>query len=293
MESAVMHAAADRFRIASVQWDMARPSEADAFFERVEFFIATAAADYRADVVLFPEYFTLPLAALDEETDAPASIRKLAARTDEVNARLAGLAVTHRTWVVAGSQPVVRGAMLTNEAFVFGPDGEAFTQPKLHITPWERQAWGVVGGDALEVIDFGKVKAGVQICYDVEFPEPTRKLADAGMELLLVPYCTDDRRGHLRVTRCAMARAVENQIAVATAGCTGILRGVPAANVHHARSGVFTPVDLGFPWDGIAARAVECREELLIGEIDLTALRASRGEGTVTPLKDRRRDLFG
>jgi len=279
-------------RIASVQWDMRRPESSDAFFERAAYFVETAVADYAAKLVVCPEYFTLPLLALERRMRAKDGIRTLAGRTEEVNARLAALAGGHGVWIVAGSQPVLRDGRLLNVAFVFGPRGERIEQPKLHITPWEREAWDVVGGEGLAVIDTGEVTFGVQICYDVEFPEPTRALAERGIELLVVPYCTDDRRGHLRVTRCAMARAVENQLAVVTAGCVGHLPRVPAANLHFAESGVFTPVDLAFPNDGIAALAQAGQEQLLIAEVDLGVLRASRGEGTVTPLKDRRRDLF-
>lgn len=279
-------------RTASIQWDMQRPASKEAFFERAAYFVETAATDYAAHVVVFPEYFTLPLLSLGPRRRALDSIRALAEETSGVKAALAELAVRHGVWIVAGSQPVIREGLLLNIAFVHGPEGELFEQAKLHITPWERHAWDVRGGEGLLVVDTGTVKFGVQICYDVEFPEPTRALADLGIELLVVPYCTDDRRGHLRVTRCAMARAVENQIGVVTAGCVGNLTRVPAANVHYAVSGAYTPVDLAFPNEGIAAEAEPAVEQLLIAEFDLAALRASRGDGTVTPLKDRRRDLF-
>lgn len=280
-------------RTASIQWDMQRPASAEAFLERAAFFVETAVVDYGAHLVVFPEYFTLPLLSLGPRRRAMDSIRALAEMTGGMNDEMARLARQHGVWIVAGSQPVVRDGRLFNIAFIHGPEGQLVEQPKLHITPWERHAWDVSGGDDLVVVDTGTVKFGVQICYDVEFPEPTRVLADRGIELLVVPYCTDDRRGHLRVTRCAMARAVENQIDVVTAGCVGTLTRVPAANLHYARSGAFTPVDLAFPNDGIAAEAEPAVEQLLIAEFDLDALRQSRGEGTVTPLKDRRRDLFG
>lgn len=282
-----------RLRTASVQWDMKRVNSLDELFERVAWFVETAVADYEADLVLFPEYFTLPLLSSEGLLPARKGLRRLAERAEEVLPRLAELAREHKVWIFGGSMPVLRGESIWNICPVYGPGGESFEQPKLHITPWERRAWRVEGGSELPVIDIGKAKVGVQICYDVEFPEPTRRLAEQGMEVLLVPYCTDDRRGHLRVTRCAMARAVENQIDVVTAGCIGNLAGVAAANIHYAESGAFTPVDVSFPWDGIAAKAEPCMEQLLIAELDLEVLRASRGEGTVTPLKDRRTDLFG
>ncbi|HET9263292.1 MAG TPA: hypothetical protein VFO14_09625 [Vicinamibacterales bacterium] len=46
----------------------------------------------------------------------------------------------------------------------------------------------------------------------LEFAEIARAAARAGAHLLLVPSCTDDRQGFLRVRYCAHARAIGNQI---------------------------------------------------------------------------------
>lgn len=278
----------ERLRLGLVQWDMRRVAGFAEWWGRVAHFVSVAVADYGVRVVLFPEYFTVPLLSAEAPRPAREAIARLAARTPEVNAALAGLARERGVWLVAGSQPAAEPGGLRNACFVFGPGGEEWRQDKRRITPWEREAWGIRGGGvAPEVWEIAGAKAGVQVCYDVEFPGPSCALGEAGMELLLVPYCTDDRRGHLRVTRCAMARAVENQAVVAAAGCVGNLEGVETANIHHAESGVYTPVDLGFPRDGIAALATPGIEELLVAEVDLGALRRSRAEGTVTPLRDR------
>jgi predicted amidohydrolase len=280
----------ERLRLGLVQWDMRRVDGFGEWLGRVRHFVSVAAADYGVRVVLFPEYFTVPLLSAEPPRPAQEAIRRLAGRTAEVNAALAELARGLGVWLVAGSQPVAEPGGLRNACFVFGPGGEDWRQDKRRITPWEREAWGIRGGGAApELLGIAGCKAGVQICYDVEFPGPCCALGEAGMEVLLVPYCTDDRRGHLRVTRCAMARAVENQAVVAAAGCVGNLEGVETANIHYAESGVYTPVDLAFPRDGIAALATPGIEDLLVAEIDMAALRRSRAEGTVTPLRDRLR----
>ena len=79
-------------------------------------------------------------------------------------------------------------------------------------------AVSISGGDALRPIDAPKGRIGVLICYDVEFPEAARYLADLGAEILFVPFCTDTRQSYLRVRYCAHARAIENQVYVALAG---------------------------------------------------------------------------
>jgi predicted amidohydrolase len=132
----------------------------------------------------------------------------------------------------------------------------------------------------------------VAICYDVEFPEQIRALADAGAEVLCVPYCTDDANGHHRVTRCALARAVENTIYVVTAGGVGSIRNREGFAHHYAESVIATPCDVGFPADGILARALPGQAQCLVADLDLALLRKKRAAGTVLPLRDLRRDLF-
>jgi len=43
------------------------------------------------------------------------------------------------------------------------------------------------GGDDFPVVDFNGRKLGFLICYDVELPENTRRLALSGVGLILVP----------------------------------------------------------------------------------------------------------
>lgn len=284
----------DRLRVACVAWRAEPFPSFEAFSARVRSFVDTAATDYAAEVVLFPEFFSVPLLTIDPPRESTAGIRHLArAHTAPLVALMASLAREFRVHLAAGSHPVEQAdGSLRNLAMVFRPDGSRIDQPKLHITPWETGTWGIAGGDSLAVIETPKAALGVLICYDVEFPEAVRALADAGVEVLLVPYCTDNRQGWLRVTKCAAARAVECQIYVATAGIVGRLDGVPGMNIHFGRAAVYTPSDFGFARDGIEAESEANAEALLIADLDLAALRRSRAAGTVTPGNDRRRDLF-
>ena len=130
------------------------------------------------------------------------------------------------------------------------------------------------------------------ICYDVEFPEAARYLADQGAEILFVPFCTDNRQGYLRVRYCAQARAIENQIYVALAGNVGNLPDVSNLDINYGQAAVLTPSDFAFARDGIAAEADSNEETLLVCDVDLDDLHASRNDGTVTPRLVRCADLF-
>ena len=130
------------------------------------------------------------------------------------------------------------------------------------------------------------------ICYDSEFPELSRRLADAGARLLFVPFCTDNRQGYLRVRYCCQARAIENQLYVVMSGNVGNLPGVENMDIQYAQSAILTPCDFPFARDGIAAEASENVETVTIADLDLTDLSWARAQGTVQNLRDRRFDLY-
>ena len=138
--------------------------------------------------------------------------------------------------------------------------------------------------------EYGKI--GILVCYDVEFPEAARVLAEAGMQIIFVPSCTDERQGFCRVRYCAQARAIENQIYVAMAGTVGNLPDVPCMATHYGQAGIFTPSDYFFARDGIAAEGNVNQEQMVISDVDLDLLDEQRVNGTVIPLKDLIRDAY-
>jgi len=280
-----------KVRVACVQYQMRRVSSWDDFAAQVEYFSETA-ADYRADIVVFPEFFSVQLLSQLEALSSLEGIRRLAELRAPFIDLMGDMARRYGFYLIGGSHPIPEGDRLYNKCLIFRPDGSYVAQPKLHITPAERTYWGITGGNELYVLETPKVKFGVQICYDIEFPEASRYLADQGAEVIFVPYCTDNRHGYLRVRYCSQARAIENQVYVVTAGIIGNLPSVPAMDIHYGQAAVFTPSDFEFARDGIQAQADSNVETLLVTDLDIDDLHRSRREGTVTPRFDRRLDLF-
>lgn len=280
-----------KVRLACVQYQMRKVKSFAEFAQQVTYF-TDVAADYRADYVLFPELFTVQLLSALEARSPQEGMRKLADYTPRLVALLQGLAMKFGLTLIGGSHPVRTGKDLLNLSYVCLPSGQIVEQPKLHITPNERRWWGLSGGSSLQLIDTPKARIGVLICYDIEFPETARHLADAGAEIVFVPFCTDNRQAYLRVRHCAAARAIENQIYVALAGNVGNLPDVPNMDVQYAQAAVLTPSDFAFARDSVAAEADANEETVLLCDVDLDALHASRSAGTVTPRLDRRADLF-
>ena len=157
------------------------------------------------------------------------------------------MAISYNINIIGGSHPCMIDGSLKNICYVFLRGGEVYSQEKIHPTPNERYWWNMDGGDDLNVIQTDCGPIGVLICYDSEFPELARHLADQGALMLFVPFCTDERQGYLRVRYCSQARAIENQCYVATAGVVGNIPDVENMDIHYATSHIFTPCDFPSP----------------------------------------------
>ncbi len=290
--SRVHRRATQPVRTALVQYQMRPISSFDEFERQCSFFVDTA-SDYKSDFVVFPELFTLQLLSLLGPTRPGTAARELAGFTERYLELFADLSVRYNINIVGGSQFSVEGdGNLYNIAYLFRRDGSIGQQKKIHVTPSESRWWGVVGGDSVQSFETDRGRVGILICYDVEFPELGRVLADEGARLLFVPYNTNDRYGHTRVRTCAAARCIENHMFVVTAGCVGNLPFVENADVHYAQSAVLTPSDVEFARDGVAIEAEPNLETVLPHDLDLEALRRHQRRGTVQNWNDRRRDLY-
>ena len=278
-------------RVCAVQYELKRLASFGEFADRVAHFTAVA-SDYRCDFILFPEVFTTELLPLVRSADGAAAMRALDEFTPQFLELGTALAVRHDVNIVAGTHLTVEDGKLFNVAYLFRRDGTIAKQYKLHVTPTERLSWGVSGGNRVEVFDTDRGKVAIQICYDVEFPELARLAVEAGAQIIFVPFCTDERYAYLRVRYCAQARAVENQVYVAMAGLVGSLPRTPTLGLHYAQSGIFTPSDIPFVRDAIAAEATPNVETVVFEDLDLELLKRQRQSGTVLNWNDRRGDLY-
>ncbi|MDH4212590.1 MAG: hypothetical protein OEV85_01615 [Candidatus Thorarchaeota archaeon] len=100
-----------------------------------------------------------------------------------------------------------------------GPSGDVIgTYRKIHPFQEERDVFN--GGESIVLMECGGIKVGVQICYDIRFPELSRKLAIEGAEILIIPAAFPDPRS-THWNTLIQARAIENQLYVAAANRIG------------------------------------------------------------------------
>jgi predicted amidohydrolase len=212
--------------------------------------------------------------------------------TEKIEEQFLRLSNEYDRIITAGTHPRVIDGKLLNVSTTYVPGHQPVHQPKIHLTPAERDLWQFSPGDSMEIVDAGFLRFATTICYDVQFPEISRLFAANGVQLLLVPYLTDDRRGHTRVTSCARARAIENQIFVAAAGMTGSLPLITDLTSQFAQSAIFTPSDYPFPMHGIANEAIANSEMVIVADLDLALLDQARKHGSVHNYQDATHDMM-
>ncbi len=280
------------FRLASTQISLAPLSSEESYWERIEGLVQRAKAASCA-ALLLPEYACLSLLVHGYAENVPFQERLLSYAEDghkAYEARLLELAHRFRMHIIGGSYPVAiaHGAII-NRCLIARADAPSLVQDKLNMTRFEAEEWKISAphDPQLKVFELSGVRCAVAICYDIEFPRIAAAAAEAGVELILVPSCTDHVHGYWRVRHCAQARTVENQCFVAMAS---VVEGHPQfseMDVHYGQAGIFSPCDGAFPERGILAEGQVNQEGLIWADLDLDHLHYIRRHGSVLNLRDQ------
>lgn len=115
---------------------------------------------------------------------------------------------------------------MKNTGLIFGPDGRVQAHySKRHLFYGYLEAQLMAPGTHLMETDIGGVKTGMAVCYEFYFPKMWRKMAKAGITLVLAPASWP--KVHLSqwevLTR---ARAIENGMCICAVNMVGTYHGV-------------------------------------------------------------------
>lgn len=275
-------------RIAAARYAISMPPDFEAFAAHQRRLLGDAAAQ-GAQVAVLPEYLALELAATFDEAvrrDTRAQLAAIQRYRDDWLTLFAGIARDTGLHIVAGSFLLDIGqGRYRNRSDVFSPDGGHGWQDKLQLTGFEKQTGVIEPGDALKVFDLGGVRTGIAICYDIEFPLPVRTQWEAGARLLLVPSCTDTDAGATRVRTGCLARALENRCFIAQSVTAGEAPWTPVLDINTGTAGIFAPMDVGFPSDGVLVDSGDT-DVWAIADIDVDALESARAGAQVDNDRD-------
>lgn len=135
--------------------------------------------------------------------------------------KLSELAKQYQINIVGGSIAVRVEDKIYNRAIVINKKGELIHQyDKLHLVPMLDEPNYLTQGNNISIFEIDNVKLGVIICYDLRFPEISRKLALEGIEVLFVVAEWPIERIS-QFEKLLYARAIENQVYVIASNSIG------------------------------------------------------------------------
>ena len=185
--------------------------------------IRQAVGSLNADIFLFPELFITRYGSNLFETG----------NAEEV---LSGIAKETGKALAVG-MPIRDGDRLFNSLALFMPD-RTVRYDKLYLAnfaPYNEDVF--TAGKAPVMVEYKGVKIGLEVCYDVMFPELHRYYAKKGAQLILVSSASAEKSRPAMET-IVPARSLENT--VYTAFCNNIGNG--PAGPFYGGSALFTPL---------------------------------------------------
>ena len=167
--------------------------------------------------------------------------------------------------------------LVYDTAVLVGPEGLLGTYRKTHL--WDAEAVRFTKGDAFPVFQTELGNIGLQICYEVGFPEGARVLTLQGADIILYPSAFGKARGYAWKI-ATRSRALENGAYVIAANRTGTEKEVTEFG------GGSCIVN---PWGDVIAEASQ-DNEVIVSEIDLQEVIDQRRR--LPYLRDMNRSLF-
>lgn len=270
-------------RTAAVSWKI-RPVRGDSSYFGHFHDLVSEAHDEGAELVVFPELHVLELLPLARDLDAKDAARYLVQFSEAVEEWVQRISQSSGMVIVAGSHFKPDGDLIKNVCVIGVPDDGLYFCEKNNLTSYERDIWQLAGGRGLAHLPY---KIGVTICYDSEFPESGRALAEDGVMVHCVPSWTETLHGFQRVRWSCLARAIENQIYVVQASLVGSLGGEPVPSTF-GTSAIIAPSAEPFPTQAVLRETEPNEEGVVIFDLDFDKLRDARRAGEVTNWLDRK-----
>ena len=205
----------------------------------------SAAAESGADMLVLPEAFLPGYTAVPRERPEA---------WDVIYDDIANLCRRNNVGLTIGL-PEYAEDRLFNTAHAFAQDGRRLASyRKIQLFGPDEHAL-YTSGDAYVTFEFKGKRFGLLICYDAEFPEHVRHLANLGAEVILVP--TANMMPFVNVNQILIpARAAENAVTIVYANYCGT-----SADLEYVgRSAIHGP-------DGYPLGAKGTGEGLLIAEL--------------------------
>lgn len=241
----------------------------------------TEAAKSGAQIVSLPEMWNCPY--------ANEYFRPYAEPEDGETVKfLSRLAEENNIYLVGGSIPEIENDKVYNTSFIFDRKGSLIGKHrKAHLFDIDvkggirfMESDTLTAGNTATVVETEYCKVGVAICYDVRFPELTRKMALEGAKLVILPAAFNMTTGPVHWEMSMKARALDNQVYFAANGPARSEDGPYTAYGHSM---------IVSPWGDVISSTKE-KEDIIYGEVDTEYVDDIRQQ--LPLLKHRREELY-
>jgi len=215
--------------------------------------LAGALRNDQPEVVVCPELFMSgynvgdSLTQLAEHCGGPFS--------DKVGelARSFGVAIVY-------GYPEREGMHIYNSAACIDCNGTVIANHRKMLLPPGFELEYFQAGDRLTLFELNGIRCGILICYDAEFPEAVRAVAEAGAQIVFVPTALSDSWGSVAL-QMMPTRAFENGIWLLYANHAGIENEAS----YFGSSCIVAP-------DGQDTSRAGAGEELILASLDLKSV---------------------
>ncbi|HEY2811397.1 MAG TPA: nitrilase-related carbon-nitrogen hydrolase [Rhabdochlamydiaceae bacterium] len=261
-------------KIAALQYQYDFPSDWESYQQKISHLVGKLASQ-GVELLLFPEYAGFEMISFID----PEGLQELIPSYLDL---FQSLSQQHRMYICAGSQVVETEEGVFNRSYFFSPRQKFSYQDKCNLTPSEKVEGILSQSHTVRLFETSFGKMGICICYDVEFPALVKKLIAAGAKLILVPSYTASAHGFYRVFLSCRARALESQCYVVQSA----LVGKTDVEIAYGSATICSPVDQGFPDDGLLAIGPRDQPETVIAQLDFAALEKVRSCGQTHNYQD-------
>ena len=240
------------------------------------------ATDNQANLIVFPEC-SLTGYVFSSRQEALSFAETIPGPSTE---KITSLCQELKVYVIFGLLEKESDRLFNAAAFV-GPQGLIAGYRKNHLPFLGVDRFVDIGDRPFQVHQTPIGNIGLQICYDIAFPESSRVMTLLGADILTLSTNFPRGRGE-KYSHIISARAFENRVHLVSANRVGSERSCSFA-------GLSEIVDAS---GEILSLASPDKEEIIYGEVSLDSARQKHvtfipGEWELDCIKDRRPELYG
>ncbi len=274
----------ESFRVALAQYIFKPGLNFESFSQHIDKHVDRA-VEAKARILVFPEYLTFETLSPREFFKGKMNLKTLSQLYDEYLDLFIDLSVKYKLYLLAGTTPVEEEGKYFNTAHLFTPKKNLFKYRKIHLHRMDREM-GFSSGSKTVTVETSPLKIGIEICYDLGFPELTRIYSLKGVELILAPSMAPGIGAYNWLRLCAHARAIETQGFVALS--CGLYR--EEKLTFYGKSALLSTTD--YKSKGFIEEGDEWKDETIIAEINLERYRRVKEITPAKTLRDLRPDVY-